>query len=87
MSRDVTYDLMVDIWRLARPDLAPPKVPKGAQNVEAESSDDESDSYYDSDTEDSYSDDTEANVSNTKEPGREYTLILRLNLMRYPFRR
>jgi hypothetical protein len=58
---------MVDIWRLSRPDLAPPKN-KLPQNGEAESvisSEDESDSYYDSDTEDSYSDEN-VSIDDTK---------------------
>lgn len=69
LSRDQAYDLMVDIWRIARPDLVPPKEIEGSiQNADAISSssslssssveEDESDSYYDSDTEDSYSDET-----------------------------
>ncbi|EPB93087.1 hypothetical protein HMPREF1544_00161 [Mucor circinelloides 1006PhL] len=70
LSRDQAYDLMVDIWRIARPDLVPPKEGEGsAQGVNDFSSspsslssssveEDESDSDYDSDTEDSYSDDT-----------------------------
>lgn len=62
---------MVDIWRIARPDLVPPKEGEGSvQDVNGVSSspsslsssssveEDESDSDYDSDTEDSYSDDT-----------------------------
>ncbi|KAL7327348.1 hypothetical protein PS15p_205794 [Mucor circinelloides] len=71
LSRDQAYDLMVDIWRIARPDLVPPKEGEGSvQDVNGVSSspsslsssssveEDESDSDYDSDTEDSYSDDT-----------------------------
>ncbi|KAL9553447.1 hypothetical protein MBANPS3_003286 [Mucor bainieri] len=73
LSRDQAHDLMVDIWRIARPDLAPPKETDGSSvrdandvssspsSIASSSSgeeEDESDSYYDSDTEDSYSDDT-----------------------------
>ncbi|KAI8644158.1 hypothetical protein BD408DRAFT_413807 [Parasitella parasitica] len=72
LSRDQAYDLMVDIWRIARPDLVPPKDTAAsvcdADGVSSDSSsasslsadEDESDSYYDSDTEDSYSDQTDA---------------------------
>lgn len=72
LSRDQAYDLMVDIWRIARPDLVPPKETEGSiQNADTISSslssvssssvgEDESDSYYDSDTEESYSDDTDS---------------------------
>lgn len=70
LSRDQAYDLMVDIWRIARPDLVPPKETEGSiQNADATSSssvssssvdEDESDSNYDSDTEDSYSGDTDS---------------------------
>jgi hypothetical protein len=70
LSRDQAYDLMVDMWRIARPDLVPPKETEGSiQNADAISSssslsssvdEDESDSYYDSDTEDSYSDETDS---------------------------
>ncbi|OAD01683.1 hypothetical protein MUCCIDRAFT_163651 [Mucor lusitanicus CBS 277.49] len=71
LSRDQAHDLMVDIWRIARPDLAPPKdndgsvqdtndVSSSPSSIVSSSSgeEDESDSYYDSDTEDSYSDDS-----------------------------
>ncbi|KAI9468267.1 MAG: hypothetical protein EXX96DRAFT_591515 [Benjaminiella poitrasii] len=56
LSRDQAYELMVDIWRIARPDLIPPK--EGSQitqqttsHLDSESSSEESGSYYDSDTE------------------------------------
>ncbi|CEP07937.1 hypothetical protein [Parasitella parasitica] len=72
LSRDQAYDLMVDIWRIARPDLVPSKETEGgahdADEVSSASSSDsslsddqdESDSYYDSDTEDSYSDEADS---------------------------
>ncbi|KAK4510024.1 uncharacterized protein ATC70_006193 [Mucor velutinosus] len=72
LSRDQAYDLMVDIWRIARPDLVPPKETDGdvqdANDISSSPSsitsssaeEDESDSYYDSDTEDSYSDDNDS---------------------------
>lgn len=69
LSRDQAYDLMVDIWRIARPDLVPPKEGEGSaqgandfssspSSLSSSVEEDESDSDYDSDTEDSYSDDT-----------------------------
>ncbi|CAO3647618.1 unnamed protein product [Mucor hiemalis] len=62
LSRDQAYDLMVDVWRNARPDLIPAK--DGESKLEdAEESDsfddDDSGSYYDSDTEDSYTDESD----------------------------
>lgn len=49
---------MVDIWRTARPDLIPQKNVDNAECADevSSSSEENSDSYYDSDTEDSYSD-------------------------------
>lgn len=71
LSRDQAHDLMVDIWRIARPDLAPLKetdrsvqdaneISSSPSSVASSSSgeEDDSESYYDSDTEDSYSDDS-----------------------------
>ncbi|KAI7887724.1 GRAM domain-containing protein [Mucor mucedo] len=67
LSRDQAHDLMVDLWRTARPDLIPCK---DAESIEctdevSPSSEEDSDSYYDSDTEDSFSavDKTSGDVS------------------------
>lgn len=69
---------MVDIWRTARPDLAPPKQVDGiTQSPEPESlgsSGEESGSFYDSDTEDSYSDETDSEYA---EQGKAVTQGIR----------
>lgn len=58
MSRDQAHDLMVDLWRTARPDLIPRKDVESVACTDevSPSSEEDSDSYYDSDTEDSFSD-------------------------------
>ncbi|GAA5797667.1 hypothetical protein HPULCUR_003058 [Helicostylum pulchrum] len=53
LSRDQAHDLIVDIWKNARPDLATKDTVQPAESVYSEG---ETDSFYDSDTEDSYSD-------------------------------
>ncbi|KAG2230057.1 hypothetical protein INT48_005260 [Thamnidium elegans] len=53
LSRDQAHDLIVDIWKNARPDLATKNTVQPAESVSSEG---ETDSFYDSDTEDSYSD-------------------------------
>lgn len=63
MSRDQAHDLMVDLWRVARPDLIPRKDGESIECADevSPSSEEDSDSYYDSDTEDSFSDSSSAN--------------------------
>lgn len=57
LSRDQAYDLIVDIWKNARPELSDKTNDDSIQPTdELSDSSDDTDSYYDSDTEDSYSD-------------------------------